>query len=440
TIQRLIAQRALTMFLAAIVFIVPFTSLINTTPWSLAFLFFIITFLLSLLYIQKKYRPLLGIAMSTTIAALFIHPLGGIPALIVSGMTIVIYELLPHLRHRLSRMSISIAAVIGASILVPMAFAINNLFSTQLSIRIAPPDDTYTFIKTIGSHFFSYTSRFNVWQDTAYLLPFMFGAILVASAIGVTLYYWNIHRMYRRALATLWACWLALFINVVLVKGFVHFTSIVSYEQGVFTDRLYEASMIVLLPFGMIALHSLLCRLYTTSKHYPLLKIASVVGFAALMTANLYASYPKRDAYNAYHGYMVSAANIATVQWIAQDAGEQSHIVLASQVVAAAAIQEYGFKQYFRREIDGEIQDVFYYPVPTSSPLYADYRTILSSPTYEKIYEIMETYGISKVYVVVNHYEPQYEGKNNALRPLASHEEVIHKGHSEDTVFVFGKN
>ncbi len=440
SIQRLISERSMTMTLAALIFIIPFTSIINTTPWSLSFLLFVVTLLLILLYIQKQLKALLVIAYCVTIASIFVHPLGGIPTLIVTGIATMIYELMPRIHRKTSKTITSIFVVATMSILVPFAFFLNSYFSKQLSIAVSPPADIPSFFENIESLIFSYVSRFNAWQDMAYFFPHIFGLLLIVIALSVTAYYWNTHRMYRKAFSTLWLCWLAIFTNFILIKGFIQFNSIITYEQGIFAQRLYDASTIVLLPFGVIVLYSLLRRLFLTSKNYPGIKIASIVIFAGIITANLYTSYPKRDAYNAYHGYTVSTSNIETVKWIEKNAGDVSHVVLASQVVAAAAIQEYGFKQYFRGKIDGQIQDIFYYPTPTSSPLYADYREMLSNPTQEKISNIMSTYDIDLFYLVVNHYEPQYEGTNNKLRSVATSEYVIHESNSEDTIFVFKKN
>ncbi|MDP2656756.1 MAG: hypothetical protein Q8P11_04295 [bacterium] len=432
-----IGDKPMIAFLSTLICIVPFSAIINTTPWSLSFLLFVVSFLLILTYAKQQSKLLLIFAWLTTIASIFVHPLGGIPAFIVLSITTLIFEILPRIKSVVFKKNVTGVTVAIASILAPLAFFLNGLVSKQLKVSVTTPDQLGGFITEIAGTLFSYTSRYKAWQDIAYSIAHIWGLLVILTAIGTTLYCWRSFKEYRQAMVTLWLSWLAIFINFILVKGFIAFTSVISYEQDIFATRLYDASMIVLLPLVSIAVYGLLRRMYTTPHAYSVIKLVGIIAFAGLITANLYVSYPKRDAYNAYHGYMVSSVNIATVKWIEADAGSADHIVLASQVMAASAIQEFGFKKYFQHEVGSVMQDVFYYPVPTSSPLYQNYRNMLSGPSREKAIAIMDEYGIQKLYVVVNHYEPQYEGTNNKLRAVATSEKIIHVSKSEDTVFVF---
>ena len=55
-------------------------------------------------------------------------------------------------------------------------------------------------------------------------------------------------------------------------------------------------------------------------------------------------SYPRIDNYHNTHSFSISDSDIASVQWIEENA-DDDYIVLANQQVSAAALSQYGFKK-----------------------------------------------------------------------------------------------
>ena len=144
-------------------------------------------------------------------------------------------------------------------------------------------------------------------------------------------------------------------------------------------------------------------------------------------------AYPRNDPYIIGHGYSVSAADLKTVNYIDQEAADKSYVVLANQAVAAAAIQELGFKKYFPQmpintngyeftnnhlsesapTTDKESNlnsstvsnNIFFYPIPTGGPLYQIYlQMVYQLPLRETAQKASQLTGAKIVYLVVNRY------------------------------------
>jgi hypothetical protein len=116
------------------------------------------------------------------------------------------------------------------------------------------------------------------------------------------------------------------------------------------------------------------------------------------MSVSLYTSYPRFDRYYNYHSYAASQADIDAVRWIANDAKSQDYIVLANQQVSAAALSQLGFKKYYH-------DNIFYYPIPTSSPLYQYYLDMVyQAPNKKTALAALDLVGAQEVYFVLNKY------------------------------------
>ena len=142
---------------------------------------------------------------------------------------------------------------------------------------------------------------------------------------------------------------------------------------------------------------------------------------------NLYVAYPHTDAFEKNRGYSVSAADIEAVRWINKDGGDENYVVLANQSVSAAGLQEFGFLKYLSTEAQKHLSTetlkhrntentkarqqidtnsiLFYYPIPTSSPLYKIYlRMVYDGPSLELVEQTRKLSGVEKVYFVINDY------------------------------------
>ena len=113
---------------------------------------------------------------------------------------------------------------------------------------------------------------------------------------------------------------------------------------------------------------------------------------------SLYFSYPIKDNYKDSQEYNVTSADIETVQLIA-GAAAQNYVVLANQMLGAAAIREAGFKHYYNSN--------FYYSLPngTKNNLYQFYeKMVFVEPRREFVEQAMELTGVNDLYFVVADY------------------------------------
>ena len=116
-----------------------------------------------------------------------------------------------------------------------------------------------------------------------------------------------------------------------------------------------------------------------------------------LITISLYLSYPRFDKNHNSHGISTGIYDIEATKWI-EDNNKRQYIVLANQQVSAAALKNYGFNKYFSNNI-------FYYPIPTSGPLYQYYLDMVyDRPSKENATKAMDLLNINEAYFILNKY------------------------------------
>jgi hypothetical protein len=94
----------------------------------------------------------------------------------------------------------------------------------------------------------------------------------------------------------------------------------------------------------------------------------------------------------------VTASDISAVQFI-QSHASGGYIVLANQMVGAAAIKEFGFAKYYG--------DEFYYSMPNAGQkkLYALYeKMVFEKPLRENMETAMKLTGVDEAYFVLDDY------------------------------------
>jgi len=119
----------------------------------------------------------------------------------------------------------------------------------------------------------------------------------------------------------------------------------------------------------------------TSRTIYP---VAIIFFLALFITISTYLTYPRADAFAKSRADATSQADITAVRWIEADSAGKNYVVLSNQAVAAAALQEFGFKKYYTDQNTEcqmskvKCQMLFFYPIPTTSLLYQLYLDILS--------------------------------------------------------------
>ena len=104
------------------------------------------------------------------------------------------------------------------------------------------------------------------------------------------------------------------------------------------------------------------------------------------------------------------------VKKINEKSAPGSYVVLANQNVSAAALQQFGFRTYFKNTQNPQ-EDVFYYPIPTGGPLYSIYMDMVyDAPTREHAQQAATIASVDTVYFVINDYWTGFDKiVNNAI-------------------------
>lgn len=362
--------------------LIPFPYLVMTTPWGLAYGTTLLTVLSSARAATRNDLRLKIVAGFLTMSTLMLHPLAGIP--------LVIFFLLSVLRNPIIRGTI----ILGGCVSVPLSFLINGLVSRQSPVSIQIP--SAFDLTSLFDGIFSFAPRFVPLLDTAYFFnyvgPFFF-LLLVGIGIATSFRHNTFMRMCLLAAAST-------MITALLTRTIIRFDALAGFEQQDYTQRLFDIAILFLLPVAAIALERLYSHIKMNARGIAPLALALLM--AGLLTSSLYLSYPRNDAYVPSHAYTLSQEDITAVHTIESDAAERDYAVLSNQVVASAAIREFGFKRYFNVPSYGE---VFYYPIPSGSPLAQHYYTMLRAPSRETARAAMAIVGVDRIYFVVRDYE-----------------------------------
>jgi len=413
--------------------ILPFSFLIVTTPQNLAYLFLLLIILLAISNIKFTVLFLLALASLVT------QPIAGIPAvLFVFLLMIFKAKDLRIMRMLSSRLKQSQPQRMENG----MEESLHNcLRDPSASLRCARDDKWFkkyiyilTFIFTIfilpalfyifeknnnlpkaiadsSASIKSFIPQFiipnedNIILNFVYLYAFnikFFIGILVLIGVIIALknkYKYKIYFLY-------FGMFLALFLSYFLT-AILPFNFLIDYERSNYADRVLQVSIFFLLPFIILAMYKIISRIKQQNKF---VQFSFAIFCALLIITSLYISYPRQDNYFNSRGYSTGNNDIQAVHWIENNA-TKNYIVLANQQVSAAALNEFGFKKYYkvngaaREDGLGHKKDIFYYPVPTGAPLYQYYLDMVYvEPSRKTMVSAMDLAAVDTGYFVLNKY------------------------------------
>jgi hypothetical protein len=385
--------------------IFPISSFITTTPQALANLFILLIIFSSLpvLLGENFLLPIIFLALAT----LAIHPLAGIPIIIFLGF-VLIYKIKSD-----SSKKILFPLFFSLSLFfIPLIFFINSRIN-NLQVSLTFPQKE-VLLKSIYDSQLYFVNNFNLIFDFIYFYKANFYAIIFFISIAIMLLVYEKNKF----LFPYFLSFLVLFINYLILKFVISINFLISYEQGDYANRILEISFYFLYP---IIFYGLMIFLKKLSKQKEIIRILFIIFISGLITSSLYLSYPRSDEYETSNFFNMSQADIETVKWIDQDAGNKNFIVLANQQVSAAALKEYSFKKYYGSQ--------FYYPIPTSSPLYSYYlKMVDTEPRREYIEEAMTNLGVNQAYFVMNSYWWRFREITNKAKTSADSFKLIDNG------------
>lgn len=388
-------RNALLLSLALAILLLP--SLYSPTPWGLSILFLTAGILASILFLRdnRKFHGPFFVCLFA-LASVSIHPLAGIIACAFALLFTLDHLSFFYEKAGWFKIVFWIVFIVGC-VSLPLAFALNASLSSQLSVLFSFPN--FSFMGALDS----LPWRFHALLDSAYGLHALLPLILLFIGVGVI----ATRDPKENVFARLTSLGLILSIaNYLLLRWFVSFPSLISYERSAYADRLLDVSLIFAFILSAPFLSRCLTRLFAVGN--PLIvKTVGAYLLAGIFTSAIYLSMPRNDAHSSFHGFNISADDIAAVRFIHTDAKNKPYIVLANQVVAGAALREYGFERYFSIERNGKKEDLFYYPIPTSSPLYGHYISMMEKTERPVIEKAMDLAGVNRAYFVIPWYEPR---------------------------------
>lgn len=356
------------------ILVIPFSCFILSTPQNLAFLFLILT----VLYSATDYR----LPLTLSLAACLIHPLAGIPALTLSLLVTI-----NHFRAKINQKIVKIS-YLGLFLLtflgLPFAFYLSG--QSQLTLKL----------ESFSNYLLALMPQLHLPYKETWLLnlTYFYGQnqqlIITLLIISGTILIYRHHRRDFRLNAPI--------ITALAVLGSFFLVSqlsfnLISYEQNDFARRLLMTAVILMLPAIIIALGHLSQRISEQDKFY---RISFFVMLTALITASLYISYPRQDHYYNSKAYAVSASDQAAVNWI-ENQTKNPYIVLANQQTGAVALRSFGFNRYY--------QGLYFYPIPTSSPLYQYFLgMVYDYASRDTMIKAMDLAQVDEAYFVIPKY------------------------------------
>ncbi|MBI5465826.1 MAG: hypothetical protein HY974_00885 [Candidatus Kerfeldbacteria bacterium] len=412
--RRLKLARPWPLWLIALPLALTLPAFTYTTPQGLANLWALTTIiLLATRFLGASlpvWLPWLG-----TLAALVAHPLTGLPMLGVTMLWWLIKERpgVLGLRHQLITRLVALATALA----VPAAFMAMSWF------KPGGPNLTWThdFMGALG----------RLGQDMLAALPFLPRLIDLSDAVYLwgrpltlillilaTVGWWRSKRHHPglRFMALAFALSAS---SYLMLRLGASFPNLEPNEQGFYSLRLWELALLCLLPLAMVGAYEL-AQLIKTKLNSPLLWVA----FGSLiLTAGFYLTYPRVDIWHKNAAYNTTPADIEAVQLINKTAGEVPYVVLSNQAVAAAAVHEYGFSQYY--------QGHFYYPLPTgANPLYQVYLAVAEQglPTREAVARAAQISDVPQVYLALNRYWANFDQLTATARKQADESWTVASG------------
>lgn len=358
---------------------------IMTSPQSLSFLFVVLVVFISP-HLRKNEIPV-WLTFILALTTMTIHPISGIPLLFMAFILSFDFWL----KNKYLKKIINIVIYIFSAIALPVflglyqwlnGVAAKNIINQPLKWPLPP-------IKThwLQAYDFPFDWLHNIGQNlpTIYFIISIIGLYLILSKHKFT--------FFKNQLILLGI----LISNYLLTKIFINFNLQIAYQKDDYPNRILFLIALCALPIFLTSFYYLI---HQHIKKQP--KIINSLWFSTLtlilLSASIYFSYPVYDRYLNNKSVSVSASDIKSVQLIDQDANGEPYVVLANQMVGAAAIHEFGFAKYYNNN--------FYYSMPLGTDnIYQEFlKMIEEKASIETAQKAMEKAQVKRLYFVVNQY------------------------------------
>jgi len=372
--------------------IIPFLPLVFTVPHNLVFLYglWIIFLWPRALENQKTVFTLISLGVLSFVT----HPLLGLPLFL---FTIFITNW-SKIKSRNSRIFSTLIFLIILALSLPASFALKNIlaglpafasldFWHRLDLFFGLFQDPYKH------DYFPIPIFWQVLYKYRIYLPIVLN---VSAFVGGFLF---LSKELRRKIWPLFVFVVGSLIAIFFTSTLFVFKDVISYEQNEFSLRYLQFLPFVSWPIFILVLDKIFLN-----KKLGILILEII--FSIMTAAAFYFSYPQDNPKVLFSGPSVSVADVEAVRLIEERNAGETYLVLANQMTAAAALQEFGFAHY----LPTTAGEILWYPLPTGGELYKYFSEMAYvKPKRETIETAMTLTGVKKGYFLVPRYWPYSE-------------------------------
>jgi hypothetical protein len=373
-------QKASALWLIA--FLIPYQLLTFTVPFTITFLLFVGTVFLFPLAIKERRVAIMLIFFF--LVSCFFHPLLAAPLLAVLVAIFFSHQFKSLIPEWIALVLGGVMTALSVPTLLILYF-----YQTGQSIQFSSLFTNSTYFTSLWQSpywdpFPNIPWALDFIYDLRYALPFVFAVLALVLIIK---------KSSEKNVQWFLVFWVGLLLAIYGTSTLFHFKDIISHEQQEFALRLAHAWFVASLPLVGVVLSRFMDR-----------RIAAwglMGALSFLLLLAWYFSYPQYNMKFLFYSPGVSEEDVQTVQLIDHDAEGSSYLVLSNQMVSAAAIQEFGFAQYY--PLSGK--EVLWYAIPTGGPLYENYVVLLDGGFSEnRRDDLYRETGVEWIYVVVPAY------------------------------------
>ncbi len=391
---------------------------IMTSPQSLSFLFFVLVIFIAP-ELKKNEIPF-WLAFVLALMTMTIHPIAGIPLFFMSLILSFDYWL----KNRLIKKIINIIIYIFSALALPLFLSLyqwlNGVSADKIvnqTPKVPLPPISWHWVSTYD---FPFDWLHNIGQNLSLIY-------LILSIIGLYLILAKHKIIFFRNQLILLAILLS---NYLLTKSLVNFNLQISYQKDDYPNRILFLIALCALPILLTSFYYLFHTLIKkTPRVIHSLWISAIV--MLVMLVSIYFSYPVYDRYQNSKSVNVTQADLDTVDYIQNDAGSEPYIVLANQMVGAAAIHHFGFAHYYNSN--------FYYSMPLGTDnIYQEFLTMIEKEASREVaLQAMEKAQVQRLYFVVNNYWHSSQQANKQASTSA--DQVIPINNGANTIYLYLK-
>lgn len=365
----------------------PLATMHTTTPNNLANLFLFVTILLSPIVFQ--YKKMFAVLFFTAVMAATIHPFTGIFAVwFVVGLFLIYYKKVKYFGI------LSALYVLCAIFLTPVLFGIFLILKGETIPAVSLLVQNFSVFLSLFLRPYYYA---NV-PDASFVLDIIY---LYQPFIPLLLFLFAIYGFLKKQktfFIFLLIFPLLVLANAYFVSTWITLPGLADFEQIQYAERLRHISLFFVLPLSLYGIVLFLQEIYRKSSTLFFLVLLLFVGS---LTTSYYLSYPQQNKKVGFPGFNVTQADYDASEFMDSHSNGQKFVVLSNILTAAAAIDREGFRTYY----DTSEGQVFYYSIPSGSPLYTAFlQMVYEGQDRSYMNNVLDLAQVDRAYFVMHDY------------------------------------